>query len=151
MPNKFIDVWKRIDKKGDDECWEWKGWLNNGYGMMRSNYKYYYTHRLIYELTYGPISDGLFVLHHCDNRRCCNPKHLFLGTHVDNMKDKINKGRQSHPIGIKNNHCKLTELNVVEIRKLYLEKKYNQSQLGKIYDVGRSAINKIVHNKIWRN
>lgn len=77
-------------------CWEWVSTFSKGYGQIRMSGKYLYAHRVAYELFKGPITDGLLVCHKCDNPRCVNPEHLFLGTHRDNVVDSINKGRFKH-------------------------------------------------------
>ncbi len=76
-------------------CWEWTGGLTEGYGMIRFNYENFYAHRISWIIENGEIPDNLLILHKCDNRLCVNPKHLFLGTIADNMKDKVKKGRQA--------------------------------------------------------
>lgn len=78
-----------------DGCWEWTGSLNSGgYGTVgRQGLTGRTLHRLAWEMAYGPIPDGAQVLHRCDNRKCCRPDHLFLGTAADNIYDMIEKGR----------------------------------------------------------
>ncbi len=88
-------------------CWIWMGGNCRGYGHIKVKGKTKKTHRVAWELAYGPIPEGLFVLHHCDVPPCANPDHLFLGTHTDNMRDMIAKGRRSDVVwnrGI--THCK---------------------------------------------
>lgn len=76
------------------DCWEWNGYRNEkGYGQMSLPDRNVKAHRLSYELHKGEIPKGLLVCHECDNPPCCNPDHLFLGTHLDNRTDAINKGR----------------------------------------------------------
>jgi hypothetical protein len=75
-------------------CWEWRGRrMPKGYGKLNRGTKTVYAHRLAFELRNGPIPDGLYVLHKCDNPPCINPDHLFLGTQADNVRDRDTKGR----------------------------------------------------------
>ena len=78
---------------------EWTGGTNRGYGAAWYRRRYWKAHRLMWRLMHGAIPAGIFVLHKCDNPLCCNPGHLFLGTHSDNMRDSVAKGR--HPVGSK--------------------------------------------------
>jgi len=145
MTNNFKDVWKKIDIKSDNDCWEWVGYVENcGYGRMCFDYRNHLVHRVVYELIYGPIPEGMLICHHCDNKKCCNPKHLFLGTQGDNMRDMWKKYREGN--GLR----KLTTNHVVEIRKLYLTGKYYQWELGEMFGVDQSNICDIINNKIWR-
>jgi hypothetical protein len=93
LTDEQIDkFWKRVDVKSKDECWEWQGPKNGwGYGLHLS----FIASRIAWVLVYGDIPYGMFVCHKCDNPLCCNPNHLFLGTHDDNMKDATIKGRRN--------------------------------------------------------
>lgn len=89
-------LWAKVDVRGPDDCWEWQGSKVGEYGHIgvggREN-KLVLTHRAAYEVSVGPIPDGMKVCHTCDNPPCCNPKHLFLGTQADNVRDRDAKGR----------------------------------------------------------
>lgn len=106
--------WEKVNRSGDD-CWEWTAALDSsGYGHFVIDGRHYAASRVAWMLTHGPIADGMLVCHHCDNRVCCRPDHLFLGTAKDNTQDGVRKGRITGP-AIRT-HCKrgheLTEDNV---------------------------------------
>jgi HNH endonuclease len=96
-----------------DGCWNWLLACRGNYGLVKRKGKMLKAHRYSYELFVGPIKDGLLVLHKCDNPKCVNPKHLFLGTNADNMKDRDNKKRHSH--GVRHPKARLTEEQVLRI------------------------------------
>jgi hypothetical protein len=87
--------WSRVDRTaGESGCWLWSGSLGTGgYGLCGHQKRVKRSHRIAWELTHGPIPDGMVVCHRCDNPPCCNPAHLFLGTLADNVRDMVAKGR----------------------------------------------------------
>lgn len=101
MNPQSIDLdrfWNKIEKVKSG-CWEWTAALHtSGYGIFGvKNNRVDRAHRIMWLLKYGEIPPGLFVCHKCDNRKCVNPKHLFLGTNRDNFNDMVAKGRYSPP------------------------------------------------------
>lgn len=109
--------WPKVDKRGPDECWPWKASVTHqGYGHTNVNGRTAAAHRVSYELSTGPIPEGLGVLHRCDNPRCVNPAHLFLGTPADNTADMMAKQRTNNPKGEWHHAAKLTPDAVVAIR-----------------------------------
>lgn len=121
-------LWSKVDKRSDDECWPWKGTITKGgYGRVQINDWNYYAHRVIFNLAYPGIIDIKapkstdekgFLLHSCDNPCCCNPKHLRVGTHADNMADKVAKGRSPDFSGDKGPRAKLTMTQAREARQM---------------------------------
>jgi len=139
-------------KHGD--CWEWRVARGaGGYGGICIKGKNYIAHRVAWLLFRGEIPNGLLVLHKCDNRRCVNPDHLFLGTHLDNARDKIAKGRDRYnpPRGTKVNSAKLTEAEVLEIRQIHAAGEMGCRRLAKRFGVNKSTMCSILNGKTWKH
>lgn len=146
------------------KCWLWKGCTQKGYGIFKVNNKHYRVHRFMWEITHGPIKNGLYVCHKCDVRNCINPSHLFLGTAEDNLKDCMSKGRfrvasgkyhgtKTRPErvarGSSHGISKLTEEQVINIRKLYKSGRYTHKSIATLYKVTEGLIQQIINRKIW--
>lgn len=109
-PSTEEKFWSRVDKRGPDECWPWTGGRNtDGYGKAPRatgsrpiGRGYTAAHRVSWAIHFGPVPDGLWVLHHCDNPPCVNPAHLWLGTNLDNIRDRDAKGRSA---ASRTTHC----------------------------------------------
>lgn len=143
--SKFFGKFE-IDANG---CWNWNGGVQHGgYGMGHARNKTIAAHRLSYELHIGKIPEGLCVLHRCDNPPCVNPNHLFLGTHQDNIDDKILKERQYK--GVHHHRAKLTE---EEIKAIRAEPNYRgvTAILSKRFGVTDVNICDIRSRKTWKH
>lgn len=142
--------------KNAELCWEWTGALDgHGYGQMLVNKKGISAYRFAWQTFYGEIPKGMSVCHKCDNPICVNPLHLFLGTHADNMADMAAKGRadNGHLQGEDHPMCKLTEKDVLEIRRVYItsHKEFGAVPLAKKYNVTSSMIYLIAKRKSWKH
>ena len=129
-------------------CWEWKGIDTNRYALIHVNDKNIGAHRLSYIVHNGPIPEGLHVLHKCDNKKCCNPEHLFLGTSAENMQDKVNKSRQAKGSDVY--LAKLTEDSVVKIKERLSRGEFI-NVIAKEYNVSRQAISQINNGTTWKH
>ena len=146
--------WEKVQKAGPDECWRWTAHGHSrGYGFIRSGSGFrapkLYAHRLSWALHYGEVPEGMHVCHRCDNPACVNPAHLFLGSHSDNMRDKVRKGRANIPNGERHWSAKLDAVQVAEIRALYAEGRTTMQRLAWRYHVNRNTVRKIVRGLSW--
>jgi len=130
-----------------DGCQLWTGGKRkDGYGAFMIGRVCLGAHRLAWEMKNGPITDGLFVCHKCDRPACVNPDHMFLGTHTENMKDMLGKGRGRRALGRAHGQSKLTEADVVEIRKSALSTR----KMAAVYGVSKSAIFYVRKGVNWK-
>jgi hypothetical protein len=137
--------WAKVDKTG--ACWEWTAAKDSwGYGRFSIDGKLYGAHRVSWELAYGDLPDDMSVLHRCDNRKCVNPGHLFLGTHQENMLDmKLKKRSRS---GESAHHAKLGPASVEEIRSLAATGVL-QRDLALKFGVSTRQIRRILSKENW--
>ncbi len=140
---------QKVDKQSPDDCWEWTaGRVSAGYGTMWLQGKMRRANRIAYFLKTGKWPALLHVLHSCDNPACCNPAHLRLGTHNDNMTDMSARGRI--PFGADHYNAKLTEKEVLEIREELKNPYRGQvTALAKKYKVSQPVISRVKTRKIW--
>lgn len=181
MPNPKQDLekrfWQKVKKSSG--CWSWTAAIFTwGYGAFQVEGKAMRAHRVSWVLAYGPVPDGLCVLHKCDNPACVRPDHLFLGTTADNMKDRDLKGRNAHgarhgsvlhpgrlpcgdahysktrpelvPRGDRSGRSKLTEALVARIRSEHIPYKVSYAALAKKYGVHAETIGRVVRGDFWK-
>lgn len=148
---KIKDFWYYVDFSAKWGCWEWMGRKNGKYeyGLVITKEETAMAHRVAWELTHGRIPDGMLILHHCDNPPCINPGHLYLGTHLDNARDKVNRGRIQR--GEDHFKAKLRESDIVAIRKMYIPRRFSLRKIAAMYDVTYQNIEKIVKRQAWRH
>ena len=142
---------------GNESCWLWKaGKDRGGYGTFKLASLTRIAHRIMFTLiTAEEIPDDLHCLHSCDTPTCVQPRHLFLGTHTDNMQDMMRKDRCGHAGGASPGEAhglaKLTDANVREIRKRYATGGVLQRELADEYGVVLSQISAVVNRKNWKH
>ena len=135
--------------KTTSQCVEWDGHRDeDGYGRLSVDGRMMSSHREAWVRTFGPIPEGLCVLHKCDNPPCVNPEHLFLGTHQENMRDRDQKGRASG--GRTKPNAKLRPVDVETIRTLLADGS-RPVELARTYGVCRNVISDIKLGKTWRS
>jgi hypothetical protein len=132
-------------------CWEWQGSTSMGYGYLYLDGRQQRAHRVAYMLFVGLIPDDLCVLHTCDNRRCCCPQHIVLGTRAQNMREMYERGRSSTSDQRKTfGRRKLTEADVRLIDKRY-DEGWSQTKIAKSFGVHQTAISKVLRRESWQH
>ena len=141
----WIRFWSKVDIRNSEECWNWLGSKHLEYGRLKYHNQHYRSHRVSWTYFYGRIPTGLCVLHHCDNRTCVNPGHLFLGTIIDNIADMVRKGRNARGRKTTWDRQKLTPKEVRLIR----ESPQRNCELAVKYAVDPSVVSRVRRNKIY--
>ncbi len=155
----FVDrFWDRVDRSGGDTvCWPWTGSINGrGYGQLRLppegdalRGRKTTAHRTAWRLTFGEIPGGMSVCHRCDNPRCANPAHLWLGTHAENLADMSRKGRAAR--GDRSGMAKLDERRVIAVRRLLGMGAASRRELATLAGVSVGTIDNIATGKQWKH
>lgn len=141
--------WRHVLVGAERECWPWQSAKNaKGYGRLRSKAtSETYSHRVAFRSAYGEIPVGQHVLHRCDNPACCNPKHLFLGSNLDNVADKVLKHRQARGKAQAKAVGRLSEAQVIGI--------FNaiglQREIAKQFGVTQMLVSKIKRGVVWKH
>ena len=157
-PTTIARFWSKVDRSGGpDACWPWLSYKNRrGYGRFHFAKHHVPAHRLAYELIHGPLDQHLVCCHRCDNPPCCNPAHLFGGTHRDNIQDAVAKGRWHHrtPPRLRPDQrhwrAQLTETQVREIRRRIAAGEA-QKDLAAAFGVHRCCISDLHLGRTYRS
>ena len=143
--------WDKVDKRGPDECWEWTAARSNGYGRIGVGRAVKVAHRLGWELLYGAVPSGIDVCHRCDNRACCNPGHLFLGTRQDNVDDMMRKGRYGQREHRRGGAHPMAKLSEPEVRLIRCARGIvTAPALAERFDVSKDHVYHIWYRRCWR-
>jgi len=146
--------WGKVDRRTDDECWEWTGARQSGkwqYGRLTVDGRWMTAHSVSWEMANGPRPEGLVIRHTCDNPPCVNPKHLALGTFADNTRDMFERGRQGYTgmPGERNPAAKLTVEAVANLRR-ERDAGMSWAALGRKYGVSKSHARKVGVGLNWK-
>jgi hypothetical protein len=130
--------WSKVTIGEENECWNWKAAVQwDGYGNIKILDNQFKSHRVAFELSIGPIPKKQYVCHTCDNKRCCNPSHLFTGFQEHNMRDMTNKRRHKN--------ARLTDAEVIAIKNSTA----NQTLVAEDYGITQAHVSAIKTGKRW--
>ncbi len=129
-------------------CILWSGDTGGAYGRVKFRNRKWFAHRLVWELSHGPIEGKLQVCHRCDTPLCCNPDHLFLGTAAENIRDSMNKKRRA--IGERHGNAKLVAEEVVQIKQLIAMKTLLIKEISFLLGISQSQLRRIQHGEHWK-
>jgi hypothetical protein len=153
MPQRPTDAayfWGKV-KKIEGACWEWQGWRDkDGYGRISVKDRPMRTHRFAYELSKGPIPEGMCVCHSCDNPPCCNPNHFWLGTSPQNTEDSKNKGRKKL-LAVRGEDHHFAFLSNDDVLKLRLlrSRGWRVTDLAEIFCMSKQMVSDATLGKKW--
>lgn len=138
--------WAKVEKA--DGCWLWVGAKNRkGYGVINTASGMSLAHRVSFVLSGAPIPSAKHVLHQCDTPACVNPAHLFLGTNLDNVRDRDSKRRGNQVHGVANGRAKVSDAGAAVIRCSPL----NAKELAAIFQIDVTTVRQIRNNETWKH
>ena len=148
--------WAKVDRGDDESCWLWKANRNRsdsfGYGRISSEGKMLLAHRVSWFIATGEKPpDEICVLHRCDVPLCVNPRHLFLGTKLDNAQDRDAKGRTGRMSGSENPQAKTSANVVTSIRGLYAAGCGSLNFIARYFGMSKRSVLRMVQGKQWKN
>lgn len=150
-------VFSKVKVNNKTECWEWNASFRGKYGSVKFNGKIESAHRVSYTIFKGEITNGLVICHKCDNKKCVNPDHLFMGTYSDNSKDAFNKGLIKRPVGggYKKGHKpanrNISDEIIINIKKDLKKNNLSMKELSIKYNVPYHSIRDIKSNRSYFN
>ena len=145
------DLWGSIQQP-DEGCWIWPGERDHGgYGRCSIGRSRKQAHRIAYERAYGPIPEGMFVLHSCDVRACVRPDHLRLGTAKDNSDDMATRGRRRYGARYGADHptAKLSRIQAWQVRRIYESSRVSRTSLARIFGVSVVTIARVTRGQSY--
>ncbi len=148
--DSFDDHWVETSGPLETPCWIWQRSTDHcGYGKFTADSKTYFAHRHSYELYAGPIREGLCILHDCDTPSCVNPKHLYQGTQLQNIRDRVSRGRCASTAGSKHPRSRITPQQATEIIEGSIAKELSQKELSHIHNMSQQSVSAIVCGDHW--
>jgi HNH endonuclease len=145
--------WSKVKQAAPDDCWEWQASISkNGYGSFKLGVSAVTTSRMAYALSTNDDPGEMVVCHTCDNRKCCNPSHLYKGTISQNSRDMVERGRWRGPsqLGSNNATAKLVEADILTIRGQIATGRTNVA-IAKDFGVSHQMISKIRRGHFWKH
>lgn len=163
MPSKTTQenmnqrFWSKVSKAGPDDCWPWNGANTSsdsthgrGHGRIRYMGKLLMAHHMSWMIAGNVLPENKYLLHTCDNPRCVNPNHLYVGTIQDNTDDMRQRGREKYAsIGEDNPSAKITETIVIQILSLYWIDGYSQQAIADHIGIDQTTISRIIRRDTW--
>jgi len=144
--------WLHVSRRRDDQCWNWKHYTRpNGYAYFGVDGVQIAAHRFSWSLVNGLIPEKMQICHKCDNKKCCNPNHLFLGTCKENIQDAVIKGLRNTPIGERQGFSFLTGEVVEKIREMAKAGGRTQKEIANRFGIKPMHAQSIISRRIWKH